>query len=156
MRRGRLEAGVELLGEVEVVVLCDGGFVVAARHEEPSVGERRVPLGGDIDEPVEVLSVLVLLAERRAVGSLVVPPLHAVEEVADVEDVRAALLGLEEVLHLEVSVARYCVVMRVRSEQEELLIPPSLHRQVGGDNGRGRTRGACDHAVTLSEMMIST
>jgi hypothetical protein len=100
--------------------------------------------------------VLVFLAERGAVGTLVVAPLHAVEQVADVEDVRAALLGLEEVLHLEVSVARYRVVVRVRSEQEELLIPPSIQRQVGDDYGRRRTRGACDHAVTLSEMMIST
>ena len=100
--------------------------------------------------------MLVLLSQRAAVASLVVAALHTVEEVADVHDPRAALLRLEEMLHLEVAVAGHRVMVRVGSEEEMGAFRDALHPYVGDDDVRRRTRRLDLHADTLSEMMIST
>jgi hypothetical protein len=62
--------------------------------------------------------VLILLAKRGAIRSLVIPPLHTVEHVADVEDIRAERLGLLEVTILEFAICSHGIMVRVGSEKK--------------------------------------
>jgi hypothetical protein len=62
--------------------------------------------------------VLILLAQGGAIRSLVVPTLHTVEHVADVEYVRTERFGLLEVAILELSICSHSIMVRVGSEEK--------------------------------------
>ena len=133
-------------------MLGDRGFVVSRRHVQPPVREPRIPSLGDIDKAVHVRPVLVLGAQVLAVGALVVPTVHAVEEVADIADERVAPLGLKQVAHLEVLIARGRVVVRIGAQQEPLVCVGLVEREMADGHLWRVLAGAYIHAVRIGKV----
>ena len=136
-RAACLERSDEPVGEVDLVALADARLVVAGRHHQPAIGERCVAVGCDIDQAIEVVTVPVfgpqVLAIRSA--SRIELALHGVEQVAEVEDVGAALGCLAQVPLFHRAIGVRAVVVCVGPHEEPQLLAAV---DLGPDDQDGR------------------
>jgi hypothetical protein len=112
------EAVGEAVEEVGLVALADAGFVVAGPEEGDVFGVGCIPIGGGVDESVEVVVALVFGTELVLVRSFVPFSLHGAEGVAEFQNRGADFLGFFVVGFEDVEAAEFVVPVFVGHEED--------------------------------------